>query len=281
MSVGFVMDAIPQDDGERKLWDSGFLKKRAPAKPGASGAAKKPSYRRVTPKETTSTADATSPGEVVGVTIWKLRRTEPKDSQDSRLLLTEEGETSEWTPERTESETIFAVRDRVRISIESPRDGYLYVIDRESYADGTTSPPHLIFPTLRNRGGDNVVKAGKVIDLPRTAFRLEPTKTDYRGEILTLIISPQPMEEIKAGPGMIELNKSVVAQLEEKWKAPVERYEMNGSAGRPLTKAEKEAGKDGSRLLTQEDELPQTLFRVLAKYGNPIVISIPLKVNPR
>ena len=275
LSAGFVVAANPQDEGERQLWDSEFLKKRAPAKPG-SAPAKKPSYRKVT-----STGDNKTPGEIVGVTIWKLRRTESKDSQDSRLLLTEGDEKSEWTPERTESETIFAVRDRVRLSIESPRDGYLYVIDRESYLDGTTSAPYLIFPTLRNRGGDNAVKAGKVIDLPRTAFRLEPTKPEYRGEILTVIISPKPLDEIKAGPGMIELDKTLVAQLEEKWKAPVERYEMNGSVGKILTKAEKEAGEDGSRLLTQEDELPQTLFRVLAKPGNPILITVPLKVNPR
>jgi len=276
LSAGFVVAAFPQDEGERQLWDSEFLKKRAPAKPG-SAPAKKPSYRRVTPASDTKT-----PGEIVGVTIWKLRQTESKDSQDSRLLLTEDGEKSEWTPERTESETIFAVRDRVRLSIESPRDGYLYVIDRESYSDGTTSAPYLVFPMLRNRGGDNAVKAGKVINLPRTtAFRLEPTKSEYRGEILTVIISPQPLDEIKPGPGMIELDKTVVAQLEEKWKAPVERYEMNGSAGKPLTKAEKEAGEDGSRLLTQEDELPQTLFRVLAKPGNPILITVSLKVNPK
>jgi len=278
-----VNTALPQDEGERQLWDAEFLKKRAPARPGVT--AKKPSYRKVTPSSpsTTASADSKAVGEVVGVTVWKLRRTESRDSQDSRLLLEEEpgGDKSEWTPERTELETAFAVRDRVRLSIESPRDGYLYVINRELYVDGSTSAPYLIFPMLRNRNGDNSVKAGKVINLPKTAFRLEPTRPDYRGEILTMIIASQPIAEIKVANGMVELDKTLVAQMEEKWKAPVERYEMNGSAGKPLTKAEKEAGEEGSRLLTQEDDLPQTLFRVIPKPGNPLLVSIQLKVNPK
>ena len=133
---------------------------------------------------------------------------------------------------------------------------------------------------LRTRNGDNSVKAGKVINLPKTAFRLEPTRPEYRGEILTMIIASQPIAEIKAGPGMVGWTRHWSRKW-RKWKAPVERYEMNGSAGKPLTKAEKEAGEEGSRLLTQEDELPQTLFRVIPKPGNPLVISIQLKVNPR
>ena len=86
-----VNASFPQDEGERQLWDAEFLKKRAPAKPGATGStpAKKPSYRKVTPSSTVS-ADSKAVGEVVGVTVWKLRRTESKDSQDSRLLLEEE-----------------------------------------------------------------------------------------------------------------------------------------------------------------------------------------------
>ena len=43
---------------------------------------------------------------------------------------------------------------------------YLYVIDREQYADGTQGEPYLIFPTTRTRGGDNSVKAGRVMEIP-------------------------------------------------------------------------------------------------------------------
>ena len=53
------------------------------------------------------------------------------------------------------------------MSIESPRSGFLYVIDREQYADGSTSDPYLIFPTQKIHAGNNAVSPGKVIELER------------------------------------------------------------------------------------------------------------------
>jgi hypothetical protein len=32
-------------------------------------------------------------------------------------------------------------------------------------------------------------------------------------------------------------------------------------------------------LLTQEDELPQTLYRVTAKQGTPLLITVPLRID--
>ena len=137
-------------------------------------------------------AATAAPGELVGVTVWRLRRSKASDSGDSRLLVQEtenqRTESVEWTPERVEAETPFAAGDRVRLSIESPRAGYLYVVDRELYADGTTSDPYLIFPTRRMRDGDNSVRAGKVIELPdKSAFKLTPLRADYQGERLTIL----------------------------------------------------------------------------------------------
>ncbi|MEP7272807.1 MAG: DUF4384 domain-containing protein [Acidobacteriota bacterium] len=268
-----------QDEAPRQLWDSQFLKKRTPPKSPSAVPRKSTGYRRATPKA--EAIEETANGEVVGLTIWRLRQARDADNKEARLLLQEEpgGEAAEFTPERVESETPFAAGDRVRLSIESPRDGYLYVIDREQYADGTLSDPYLIFPTMRNRNGDNAVKAGKVIELPgRSAFRLTPMRPDYQGEVLTLIVSATPLTEIKPGPGILKLDRALLEVWEQKWRAPIERFELNGGAGTPYTKAEKEAGEDGSRLLTQEDELPQTLFRVGPKPGNALLIPVSLKI---
>ena len=57
------------------------------------------------------------------------------------------------------------------LSFESARAGFLYVIDREQYADGSASEPYLIFPTSRTRGGDNRVEAGRLIEVPDQADR--------------------------------------------------------------------------------------------------------------
>jgi hypothetical protein len=281
--AAFVATAIglpfspPQDD-ERRLWDTEFLKKRQASKT-ANPARKQPSYRRASPR--VGATDDKSVGEMLGVTIWKLRPATSSDKQDSRLLLQEEDKDQnvEWTPERVEAETPFSTGDRVRLSIESPRDGYLYVIDREQYTDGTNSDPYLIFPTLRIRGGNNSVGAGKVIELPdRRAFLLKPMRPDYKGELLTLLVTSSPITEITVGPRIQKLDAAMVEQWEHQWSTSTERFEMVGGVGKTYTKAEKEAGTEG-RLLTQEDELPQTLFRVLAKPGSPLFVAVPLKIN--
>jgi hypothetical protein len=267
-----------QDDQERRLWDSEFLKKRQPAKTPASPAPQQaPVYKRVTPKST----DDSAPGGVIGITIWRLREPGPADTQDSRLLLQEEDDRNrtEWTPERVESETTFAEGDRVRLTVESPRAGFLYVVDREQYADGTTSSPYLIFPTRRIRGGANAVNPGGVVELPEaSAFRLKPMRPDYTGELLTLLVTPEPLAGIAAGPGIQKLDAATVEQWERQWSATTERFELVGGAGKTYTKTEKEAGS-GARLLTQEDELPQTLFRVVAKSDGPMLVSVQLRVK--
>ncbi len=267
--------SFAQEDEARRLWDSEFLKKRAATKAPAAPR-KAPAYRRATPKS--NVVDEKVAGEMMGVTIWRLRPSGATDNKDARLLLqdAETKDNTEWTPERVEVETIFSIGDRVRLSVESPRDGYLYVIDREQYTDGTMSEPYLIFPTLRN---NNAVTAGKVIEMPgKSAFLLKPLRADYKGELLTLIVTPEPLAEIKPGAAEVKLESKMVEQWEKQWGAPFERFEMIGGAGKSYTKAEKEAGVEG-RLLTQEDELPQTLYRIVAKSGSPLVIAVPLRIS--
>lgn len=276
--------AVAAQEDTRRLWDSEFLNKRAPStsKPRPR---KPPEYRVATPPPpaaAAAAAAAATPGELVGVTVWRLRRSQPSDSGDSRLLVqetdTQRAESVEWTPERVEAETPFAAGDRVRLSIESPRAGYLYVVDRELYADGTTSDPYLIFPTRRMRDGDNSVRAGKVIELPdKSAFKLTPLRADYQGERLTILVTSEPLPQVTVPANAERLDAALVAQWETQWAAAAERLELAGGAGRAYTGVERDAAAQG-RLLTQDDALPQTLYRVLAAPGSPVLISLPLKI---
>jgi hypothetical protein len=271
-----------QEEDSRRLWDSEFLKKRNAGKPPSTGSStvrKTTAYRRITPKQS---ENKPAESEMIGITIWRLRPSKQVDSQESRLLLDDdEGAAQvEWTLERVESETKFAAGDRVRLGIESPRNGYLYVIDREQYADGSSSDPYLIFPTLRNRNGDNSVSAGKVIELPaRSAFRLKPMRQDYAGETLTVMVAPQPLTEVTVGPRIVKLDRAMVDGWEKQWGAMVERFELIDGAGKPYSKAEKEAGREGARILTQEDEMPQTLYRIIAKPGQPLLVTVQLRIK--
>jgi hypothetical protein len=285
------------EDAPRRLWDSAFLKKRAEAKTAAP-ARKTTAYRRATTKKsaTPNQASQSSPaqntaaqnlpadqgeGEMIGLTIWRLRPSRPADNREARLLL-EEGSSKEveWTPERVEADTIFVPGERVRLSIESPRDGYLYVIDREQYTDGTLSEPYLIFPSLLNRDGANSMTAGKLIELPeRSAFQLKPLRPDYAGEVLTILVTPEPLKDVKPGSGPVKLNSEMVTQWESQWAGEFERFELVGGEGKAYTKAEKEAGQDGARALSQDDAMPQTLYHVRIKNGAPLLVKVPLRIG--
>jgi hypothetical protein len=286
-----------QDEVERRLWDGAFLKKRAEAKkPSADSPARKSTaYKRIPPKkaeaqnlQSSSSQNSAAPGqpdekndgEMIGITLWRLRPSRDDDNRDSRLLLEDESRNmKEVTPERVEEGTVFAPRDRVRLGIESPRDGFLYIIDREQYADGTVSDPYLIFPTLRNRDGANKVGAGKLIELPeRGAFDLKPMREDYAGEALTILVTSDPLPDLKPASGPKKLDSEMVARWESQWAGVVEHYELVGGAGKPYTRAEKEAGQEGARILTQEDAMPQTLYHIRGKSGSPLLVTVPLRI---
>jgi hypothetical protein len=302
-----VQDA--QDEGqedERKVWDEGLLKKRrAPNRPAPQ---RTYSYRRVpsrlsvlarkrnrAPKGVSSGDErvqranglptpelsATSTAwRVIGVTFWRLRPSSPKD--EARLLIhdREGARSGEWTPERIEAETPLKVGDRVRISVESPTTGYLYVIDREMYSDGSMSEPYLIFPTRRTRGGDNRVTAGRLIEIPAqdddpSYLSVRPRQPDQQAELLTFIITDQPLG-VEIGRDLIKLREAQVSDWEDKWEAPFFRSEQVKGKGKAYTRAEQEAGRDEKRLLTQDEPMPQTIYKIYSQPGNPLLISIPL-----
>ncbi len=281
LMAGLPVASALQDDDTRGIWDTGFLKKRK-ASASQSPTRKKIRYKvqtRVEDKKPTL-EDLQANKTVVGITFWKWRRSETSDDKAVRILEREDDKETEWTPVRVESDTLFAPGDRVRLSFESPRTGYLYVINRETYSDGTSSEPHLIFPTMKDYGGDNYVQAGRVIDIPRTKFVLKSNSAKYSGEEVTFLFSPTKLTEVSVPDKMTKLPAAQVQKWEEMWRtAKVERYELDEGKGKAYTKAEKEAGESATRLLTQEDELPQTLIVLDAKPDSPILFTLQMKLR--
>jgi hypothetical protein len=187
-------------------------------------------------------------------------------------------------PKRIEAETPLSEGRRVRLSVESPRSGYLYVIDREEYKGGAQGSPFLIFPTTRTRGGDNKIEPGELIEIPAinddpNYFTVKRSRPDETGELLTLIVSPQPLASITPSPDPMKLSEEQIVQWERDWGTGADRLELVGGAGRPWTEEEKAAGSpDASRRLNQDDPLPQTIYRVHAKPGQPILVDVPLRI---
>lgn len=264
----------------RQLWDTEFISAsqpdKKPDKTTHEAKPQKPRYKAQT--ETPQPLKQTD--SFVGITIWRLRPARPGD--DATLSV----DGKQLTPERVESETPLREGDRVRLTIEAPREGYLYVIDREQYSDGSMSDPYLIFPVRRIRGGDNSVKAGRLIEIPDQSdnppyFTLRRSKPGQIAEVIAVIVSPQPLPGVKTGPeasrGALKLPEQQVAEWESKWNGKAERFELEAGAGKPWTRAEQQAGL-GTRLLVQEEPMPQTLYRVPAEAGEAIFVKVPLLI---
>jgi len=269
----------PAQDEEttRKLWDTAYID--APKKPAASGhRAARRRYRVVTPDIAPAGVSADA---VLGVTIWRLRPSKPADSGE-RLIVHESGSGAiEWAPERVSSETRFSEGDRLRLSFEAARAGFLYVIDREQYADGALGEPYLIFPTTRTRGGNNAVNIGTVIEVPAQDdsppyFTLRRSKANQVGESLTVLVSAAPIEDLEIKEKAQKVPEEKLTAWERLWGGRTGRLEMEGGEGKPWTGAEKAAGA-GARSLSVSEPAPQTVYyHPGEKSMVPVLISVQL-----
>ena len=223
------------------------------------------------------------PGDsLVGITVWRLRPSLPEDDKDMRISSLDGG--GDLTPERIEAETPLREGEKVRVSIEAARSGYLYVIDREQYADGSFGTPYLIFPTLRTHGGNNEVVAGRLVDIPAwddrpRYFTMQPSRPDQTAEVLTILITPDPLPGLRIRRDPLRLTQDEVVAWENRWGSKVQRLEARGQIGKSYTKAEKEAATDRTRLLTHDEPLPQTMYRLETKPGEPMLLNISLKIQ--
>jgi hypothetical protein len=110
-------------------------------------------------------------------------------------------------------------------------------------------------------------------------FRINPSSTGKQqiAEVLTIIISPSKLQlptELTEKP--LTLSVEQFKDWESKWSVPVDQWEIEDSAGE-LTQA-KDLGQVGEEAqhLTNDDPLPQTVYRVTVKRGNPLLVTVPL-----
>ncbi|HZS05921.1 MAG TPA: hypothetical protein VFD58_13875 [Blastocatellia bacterium] len=298
--VTAVQSPQEEEDSARRLWNKQFREARAkiskpepPARP-PDVKVKPPAAEKPEPKHdhitTTPAPPAPSPdpaeGELIGVTLWRLRgETGSDDPNKPRLLVQKD----KLVAERVPADTAFSKGQFVRLGIEVPRDhdNYVYVIDREQYADGSLSEPYLIFPSKGTPRDGNLVRAGKLVYVPNEEetpphFHLERSREDQVSERLTIIISPEPLD-LPLGDGSgVRLDPTRAAQLkqwEQQWSGPTEKRELRNGAGQSWTTPEKESG-EGRRRLVQNDPLPQTVYCVRVKSGGPVIVNVPLRIAP-
>jgi hypothetical protein len=207
----------------------------------------------------------------LGLTMWKLRPAAVADSkiqENGRLR-------AEWIAERVEADTNFHQGDYLRISIESPRAGHLYVIDRDWFADGSSGDTNLVFPV---RGDDNLLQAGRLIDIPagnQAPFKASP-KFNQAGEILTIIVTSTPLR-LPISDQPLPISNMQLMEWEGMWGGLTQRFEMAGGAGQVRTKQEEQAAaRKGIRQLTRDDPGPQTIYVLTSKSSRAFLFNVNL-----
>lgn len=227
----------------------------------------------------------------LGVTVWKLqpdRAFADYNQPACRAAARSAGQgggrdighpTMVTPPVRSSSETLFRTGDRIRLSIESTRPGYLYIVGRELRAGGNFGPPKLIFPTQRIRGGNNYLAPGSPVEFPDLCdnvnyFELLPSSSGQSllADALIMIVTDKPLAEVgvprEAGP----IPESWLAAWEARWPSLTRVYELDEGEGQPYTAGELNAGfeilrqgRPGARALGRNGPQPQTIYSVDAR----------------
>jgi hypothetical protein len=219
----------------------------------------------------------------VGFTVWRLRPSKASDDKNTRMLVQGDAGNEEFTPERYDVDSPLPKGEKVRLSIETARTGYLYVVDREQYEGGVYGDAMLIFPTTMTRGGDNHVRAGTVIEIPspddpKPYFSVVRSRPDHLRDVLTVLVTPEPIAGITIGRKALKLTPEQFTEWEKKWATQVKRIGTAQGTGQAYTAAEKRAGQN-LKPLSEKDPAPATIYNCDAKPGEPMLVNIPLKMG--
>ena len=242
-----------------------------------------------TRKNTVSRQPKTKPVLVetkLGVTFWRLRPPKSEEDDAPTFPVANGKRLEQWTAERVDSTTNFRKGDHVRFTIETPRNGFIYIVNREFYTDGTSGNAKLIFPTLRTRGGDNVVTQGTLIEIPpsngeMSYFNIEPDRNDYAGEELYVIVSPNKLPNIKIGLEAQDVTLKTLNKWLEDWSATVDIYDAEDGEGIAYTGTEAEAATVKTRSLRLAEPSPQTIYSVRVPKNQPLLVPFRLNASPK
>jgi len=225
----------------------------------------------------------------IGVTIWRFGPSQcaipncPLPGAGTKGLV----DTAEGT--RVDDSEALSTGERVRLALESlSHEGFIYVIDREQFADGTLGEPYLIFPTRNINNGNNYARPGLQIQLPRSGgcfcVKSRNPQKVLTADNLIVIVSPTALlasQEI--GLKEIPLPAKLLSYMSRTEKDRTHRGSLQGGAGLAQTRTEHQAGTKGlvdtEPVLTQTDLPPQNFYQSLVPRGTAAVFSLYLRYN--
>jgi hypothetical protein len=173
---------------------------------------------------------------LIGVTLWRLRPSQTADR--ARIIFHEKASSPpvELTPERINLQTRLGPDEKLKFSVESGLEGFLYIASREEYADGTKGPAYLTFRRQRrDQVSEEVIAAVLPTPLPGLMVR---------DDAQLVRVPPQQIDQWVKGSG-----KSV------------DKLDLESASSGAWTAAERSSALRES-LLGPGDPVPQRLYRL-------------------
>jgi hypothetical protein len=238
--------------------------------------ASRPITLRTTKPFTRRPAPSGTEYDQVGVTIWRV------DSGQSKGM-DQVGE--EQTIERLDTNAPYENGDTIRLRIQSPTGGYLYIVDQEQYADGSYGPAALVFPTLRTRKGNNLIEPWTPVEVPAypSVWRFNPRKLKegearkvQTAEVLTIIISPKLLiDRSRISERQLALNKGEFESWLAQWQRPIQQFDVENTVGEIARS--KGVDHEGDEAPGEDEVGGQTTYQVAIKPGSALLVRLPLK----
>jgi hypothetical protein len=238
----------------------------------------------------------------VGFTLWRIRvanevqSKDPKvqkermswDEQDHEVVVTRMSDVNPIPNQELIQLTIEYLPSGGEVEVNRAR--YLYVINREQFADGKLRNARLIFPTLKTYEGDNRLLPGKTVTLPdpERPFIISRAVSQGRqtSEAYTIILSPVSLHSELPQPlsnKAMELSEELMATWEKRWRSVEVRADLRNGVGQSRTEREIDSSgdveenrgtKDSAEDLTQGDAPPQTVFRSVVKKSAAVLFTV-------
>jgi hypothetical protein len=260
---------------------------------------------------------ARTPAAEIGLTLWKFRSSEPADDVKGFVTVQSSGTAParrvEMTPVRVESTAAIRIGEYVRLTIEAPRSGRLYLIGRDRGPRGYIGPPIQLFP--QRPGDDNAVAAGKPVSVPtwnsagESYFTLSKAEGQDSMEVI-VIITPEDLSRaassalganLKVQTISLGMTPAEIARLERDGLSPVtEVYALDDAQvdrlvaewsvvpvwldrqdglGAAYTRRELDASLNSGASLSQDDPPPQTIVRFAPRGSAPWLVKLSFRVE--
>lgn len=218
---------------------------------------------------------STFSNRLIAFTLWRvIKKDNTNNSDEAQNVLDFES---------INLDTPLAANDELRVTIEIPRRGYLYVIDSEVYSDGEKNAK-LIFPTNRINNGDNRIAPAQPVGIPNIEdsppFFTLNLKKDQQAENLRILVTSKPLTDLNIGDKPQALSIKDFEAL-KKFEVKVEKIEL-GRVNKLQSKAEQQAefGNRAKKELEHTSPLPQSAFLAATDSGDSIMTVLTLKLAP-